>query len=561
MPTRVLTITIALAISALSCGSSRSDDVVATVGEFTISEAHMQNQLRRFYMRTGQAVNLNDEVKLSVLNARIERYTIVEIAKEKGWASDADAVYNKAQIERKVMMEEYQRRFIHDRVQVSMTDLRDLFQRFNTSLRTSHLHARTRAEADSLYQLLQNGASFEQLAARRFKSTDLATSGGDLGYFTVDEMDIAFEAQAYSMKVGEISKPVATSTGYSIIKLTDRITVPVLTESQFAEKIEDLRPLALEQKRELATRADMAHHIGRFAFDESVIRAMWTELQRDPAAYTRHQPELNEIPLRVDDSLRGRVIAQSGAFRFTVGQWMQEAWYTPAERRATATTYSDFLEQVEAMAYRSFALDVVTHHPKFDKEYVKGSIDETFYSYLFERFESQIDKDVAVTEGDIRQEWQRNAPAYVKPLEFNFAELMLTDSTQAERIAGQLRNGADFVSLLKRHGLNMESKSANGELGFIPVEHFGAIQPRLLDARTGDILGPFQLDENRFVIFRCLGRRESRPMTFGEAVPAIRERLHRDRKETLRSAVIAQARTRYNATIHFDKLQSLTFEL
>jgi integrase len=36
--------------------------------------------------------------------------------------------------------------------------------------------------------LLQNGASFEQLAAQRFKSTDLATSGGDLGYFTVDEM-------------------------------------------------------------------------------------------------------------------------------------------------------------------------------------------------------------------------------------------------------------------------------------------------------------------------------------------------------------------------------------
>ena len=561
MPTKVLTITIALAISAIACGSSRNDDVVATVGEFSISEAHMQNQLRRFYMRTGQAVNLNDEVKLSILNSRIERYTIVEIAKEKGWASDADAVYNKAVIERKVMMEEYQRRFIYDRVQVTMPDLRDLFQRFNTSLRASHLHARTRAEADSLHTLLKNGASFEQLAAQRFKSTDLATSGGDLGYFTVDEMDIAFEAKAYSMKVGDISEPVSTSTGYSIIKLTDRITVPVLTETQFAEKIEDLRPLALEQKRELATRADMAHHIGRFAFDESVIRTLWAEVQKNPAVYTRQQPELTELPIQVTDALRNRTIAKSGVFNFTVGQWMQEAWLTSAERRATATTYSDFLEQVEAMAYRSFALDVVTHHPQYDAEYVKGSVDETFYSYLFERFEAQMDKDVTVAEADIRQEWQRNASAYVKPLEFNFAELMLTDSTQAARVASQLRGGADFVSLLKRFGLNMESKAADGELGYIPIDHFGAIQPRLLDARPGDILGPFQLDVNRFVVFRCLGRRDSRPMTFGEAVPVIRERLHQNRKQSLRAAVIAEGRNRYNATIHFDKLQSLTFEL
>jgi parvulin-like peptidyl-prolyl isomerase len=512
-------------------------------------------------MRTGQAVNLNDEVKLSILNSRIERYTIVEIAKEKGWASDADAVYNKAVIERKVMMEEYQRRFIYDRVQVTMPDLRDLFQRFNTSLRASHLHARTRAEADSLHTLLKNGASFEQLAAQRFKSTDLATSGGDLGYFTVDEMDIAFEAKAYSMKVGDISEPVSTSTGYSIIKLTDRITVPVLTETQFAEKIEDLRPLALEQKRELATRADMAHHIGRFAFDESVIRTLWAEVQKNPAVYTRQQPELTELPIQVTDALRNRTIAKSGVFNFTVGQWMQEAWLTSAERRATATTYSDFLEQVEAMAYRSFALDVVTHHPQYDAEYVKGSVDETFYSYLFERFEAQMDKDVTVAEADIRQEWQRNASAYVKPLEFNFAELMLTDSTQAARVASQLRGGADFVSLLKRFGLNMESKAADGELGYIPIDHFGAIQPRLLDARPGDILGPFQLDVNRFVVFRCLGRRDSRPMTFGEAVPVIRERLHQNRKQSLRAAVIAEGRNRYNATIHFDKLQSLTFEL
>ena len=69
----------------LSCVADRdepvlSEGVVATVGSFEISDRHFTNQLKRFYLRTGQAVNLNEEVRLGVLDARIERYAIVEYA-------------------------------------------------------------------------------------------------------------------------------------------------------------------------------------------------------------------------------------------------------------------------------------------------------------------------------------------------------------------------------------------------------------------------------------------------------------------------------------------------
>lgn len=561
MSNRLFLISLAIVTLAIACDKPESESVVASVGEFTISDRHMENQLRRFYMRTGQAVNLNEDVRLAVVNSRIERYTIVEIARERGWATDSDAIYAKAQIERKAMMEEYQRRFIHDRVQVSDADLRELFLRFNTSLRASHIHARTRDEADSLYHLIQAGASFEALAKARFKSDDLASTGGDLGYFTVDEMDLGFEAAAYSMEIGDISKPVATSTGYSIIKLTDRITVPLLTEIQFAEKKADLTPLALEQKRELATRADLDHHISRFSFDEAVMRRVWNDIQQQPAVYTRQVPELTEIALPYEDSFRAKVIAKDGPFEFTVGEWMKEAWYTSPERRASAQNYSDFKEQLQAMAYRNYALEVIQFHPNVDKEYVQAAIDETFYSYLFERFEQQIANDVVLNEDEIRAEWNRNQSSYIHPLEMNFAELMVTDSTLAEEVATRLRAGADFRNLLRRHGLNLESKERNGELGFIPITYFGAIQTRLHDSNVGEIRGPFQLETNRFVIFRVLGRREARQMTFGEAVPVIRERLEQVRKEQLRTAIIAEGRTRYNATIDLEKLNSITFEL
>lgn len=562
MPFRVVLVWIAAGVLSVSCDRpDAGSDVVATVGRHTITQTHLENQLRRFYMRTGQAVNLTDEVRESVLDARIERYTIVEHAHEQGWAADADAVYNKAVIERKVLMEEYQRRFIHDRVQVTEADVRELFSRFNTSLRASHIRADTRAEADSLHALILAGADFAQLARSRFKSPDLVRSGGDLGYFTVDEMDIAFEDAAFRMQVGEISRPVATSTGYSIIRLTDRITVPILTETQFAEKAESLAPLALEQKRELATRRDMREHIARFRFDERVLRRIWQEVGRDPERYATHKPELSELPLPLDDSERNQVIARDGRFVFTVADWLQEAWYTPVERRQAATSYSDFREQVEAMAYRRFAMELLRHHPGMDRDYVDGSVAETFYSYLFERFERAMDEAVSVSEAEIRREWDRNSASYIKPLEYNFQELMLADGDLAERVAEQLRAGADFQSMLARHGLNMDSKKRGGELGFIPVDQFGAIQTRITDLKPGDIAGPFQLEANRYVVFRLLGRREARPMRFGEAAPVIRAGIHRAKRDAHRAQVLAVAKARHQAVIDYSKLHSITFEL
>jgi peptidyl-prolyl cis-trans isomerase SurA len=45
---------------------------------------------------------------------------------------------------------------------------------------------------------------------------------GDLGFFTVFDMIYPFEDAVYSMKVGELSKPVRTEYGYHLIKVTDK---------------------------------------------------------------------------------------------------------------------------------------------------------------------------------------------------------------------------------------------------------------------------------------------------------------------------------------------------
>ena len=84
--------------------------------------------------------------------------------------------------------------------------------------------------------------SFEELAEENFKDPQLRDTGGALGYFTVDEMDPAFEDAAFALDIGQISKPIRTAQGYSIIQVQDRIIRPLLTESEYIKhrsKLED----------------------------------------------------------------------------------------------------------------------------------------------------------------------------------------------------------------------------------------------------------------------------------------------------------------------------------
>jgi hypothetical protein len=110
--------------------------------------------------------------------------------------------------------------------------------------------AKTEDEANNLYELAKIGVDFETLAKQVFTDSVLRNNGGYLGYITWGDMDPAFEGAAYALQIGEISPPVKTAYGYSIIKLEDRITNPLLTESAYQSKKSQLANVIKMRKKE-----------------------------------------------------------------------------------------------------------------------------------------------------------------------------------------------------------------------------------------------------------------------------------------------------------------------
>jgi len=87
-----------------------------------------------------------------------------------------------------------------------------------------------------IYDRIIKGEGFEALA-KKYSEDSSKDTGGYLGRFEKQQMVKPFADQAFSMKAGEISKPVKTMFGWHIIKLISKENASTLTLSQVSEKI------------------------------------------------------------------------------------------------------------------------------------------------------------------------------------------------------------------------------------------------------------------------------------------------------------------------------------
>lgn len=157
------------------------------------------------------------------------QHEIKKVKIEQGFKSDAEL--NKALEENGVTLADFQEnrrmkllldKASVDGVEISEEDVQAEYERIKGQVRASHILVSDRTTAQDVYQQLQDGANFEELAEQYSIDTASSVNGGDLGFFGEDYLIDALEKKAFSLNVGQISEPFETSYGFHILKVTEK---------------------------------------------------------------------------------------------------------------------------------------------------------------------------------------------------------------------------------------------------------------------------------------------------------------------------------------------------
>lgn len=202
---------------------AKEDKVVAIVNghEIRVSEVQMATE-----DIIGQLPNLPPKVRFPyVVEYLIERHLLAQYAVKEGIADTEEYKRRLALYQAKALRDAYF--FQKIRPMVTEEEIRKVYDEEAVKLQqTERIRARviqvaTEQEANDILGRLANGETFEDLA-KKYSLDGSKEAGGDLGYFTADDMVAEFSKAAFALKVGEVSKPVKTDLGWYIIRVDDR---------------------------------------------------------------------------------------------------------------------------------------------------------------------------------------------------------------------------------------------------------------------------------------------------------------------------------------------------
>ena len=140
-------------------------------------------------------------------------------------------------IEKQLLLNGYYKTIIKNNIKPENDFLRRLFVWSKTRIQARHLFAKSEKDIQKIKLRLDSGDQWEAIASEIFQDKQLRSNGGNLGMIEIGDMDPAFEVAAFSLKDGEISGPVQTENGYSIIQVLGREYDPIITEKDFQHEL------------------------------------------------------------------------------------------------------------------------------------------------------------------------------------------------------------------------------------------------------------------------------------------------------------------------------------
>lgn len=269
-----------------------SDPVVAKVGSAEVRQSEIDLAIAGL---DPQLANLPPEQKqVAALSAIIDVKLLAADASKEGLENDATFKQRVAFLTERELHNAYFKKHVVDAI--TPEEVKARYEKEIAAIepqeevRARHILVKTEQEARDVIAALDGGKDFAELAKE--KSTDAASEGGDLGYFSKGRMVPEFETVAFALEKGAYTKePVKSQFGYHVILVEDKRT-------QAPPPIEQVEP----QVRQLIMRdkyvalLDAAKGAATVEIEDPALKTAYDQIN-NPQQVSPDQPAAPDQPV------------------------------------------------------------------------------------------------------------------------------------------------------------------------------------------------------------------------------------------------------------------------
>ncbi|MDH3474567.1 MAG: peptidylprolyl isomerase [Rhodospirillales bacterium] len=221
--TAALALVLAALPLAVQAQDSAEDPLVATVNGEKIYRSEVLETAKSLPAQYQQQL---DQIFPTLVERIVDFRLLAAAASEAKLEEDEEVKRRMEELRKGVLREVYLERQIAERV----TDeaLQGSYQDFiaanppQAEIKASHILLEDEAAAKEVISELDGGADFAELAKERSTGPS-GPNGGDLGFFTADQMVPEFSQAAFALEPGKHSAaPVQTQFGWHVIKVMER---------------------------------------------------------------------------------------------------------------------------------------------------------------------------------------------------------------------------------------------------------------------------------------------------------------------------------------------------
>jgi parvulin-like peptidyl-prolyl isomerase len=528
---------------------SQTDDdkVVADVGAYKIS-LHQFKEAYDQYLESPSAKD-NFIFRKSILNNIINGMLLYNYDSNEKVFSDPVYIEELKENRVRTILAYLKDQEIYAKITVTEQEIREAFSRVNEKLAARHLFAKTEKEANNLYELLKIGVDFGTLAKQVFTDSVLQNNGGYLGYFTWGDMDPAFEDAAFSLKAGEISKPVKTAYGYSIIKLEDRISNPLLTESQFQNRKSHLESVIRLRKKDPAEKEYIKSIFDetKLKFNNDILKEILAKLNNKKDIEADNFNTMPQECVKYWNRIYSRVEIE------------RKILDLPSYHRNKIISIETLQQAIKGILLNDTLFNIAKSKGYDTVQVVLDRIDKYNMNTFLEHKMKEIVSKAQLPDSVVFSYYKKNINSFSTEPELNLQEILINNEDMANSILKLINEGADFGELAKKYSLRKWSADNNGVMGYAPVSRFGNYRDLFWNAKVGENIGPVKI-EGIYGIFRVLGKEDSKPLDFNSIKGEVLKASQFENQTEIIKEYIRKIRSKVHIRINENLLSSISID-